>query len=280
MGSLASSLHQPRLMRISSLCHLLVFLFLGLSAPAGAHWTPGYISDVQSEKTERFYEIYLLAPNRQSGPSLRDIIFNPLSREFKEKYRDKFGDLDTSSISYRNSTWGGTSLNPKTLEEENLKRREFAEYMTKRLTEYHVDNYMKTQPQMRPVMQVKEKIQNVKVEVSKEVRMNIQYNFAGNTADVVLDNPWCESRFTVEMNPRSFGPSNPQEFRLWLAKKLDGQVKLNSNIAVTDGIAYADVTRGFSKYHLAATIGLSAAFKDSGTSARETKYILGFTHSY
>lgn len=240
----------------------------------------GYTNDVQSEKSQRFYEVYLLAPQRAKEPSLQDMIFNPLTKEFKEKYREKFGELDTGSISSRTSAMGGTTENPKALQDQTTQRKEFAEYMTKRLVEYHFDQYMKTQPQMKPVLEVKEKIQNVKVEVSKEVRMNIQYNFAGNTADVVLDNPWCESKLSIEMNPGSFGPSTPQEMRFWINKQINTRWRANTNLAMTDGIAYGDLTRSFVKWKLATTLGLSSAFKSGGTSPRETKYIVGLSHSF
>ena len=224
--------------------------------------------------------MYLFIPQIRKEPTLQEVIFSPLSQEFKEKYRERFGELDTSSMNYLYPEYGGSSENPQVLEAEDRKRREFAEYMTKRLVEYHVDNYMKTQPQMRPVMEVKQKIQNVKVEVTKDVRANIQYNFAGNSADVILDNPWCDSKLSLEMDPHAFGPTSPRETRVWLGKNINSHLRLNSNFALTDGIALAEMLRSFNRYHIGTSVGISSAFKDGGTSPREVKYLVGFSHSF
>lgn len=260
---------------------IFTYLFLFLAPALGLASTyPGYIRDVEAEKSQRFYEVYLFVPSTTKEKPLSEVIFNPLTREFKEKYREKFGDLDTESVTYRSSAIGGTSQTPLAIEEETKKRKSFAEYMTKRLMEYHVDNYMKTQPQMKPVMEVKEKIQNVKVEVTQEVRVNIQYNFAGNTADVIVDNPWCESKVSLEMDPNAFGPTDLEETKVWTSKDLNSYWKANSYLAMTDGIAYADVTRTFARSQIATTLGLSSPFKEGGTSAREVKYILGFSHAF
>jgi hypothetical protein len=242
----------------------------------------GYVSDVSAEKAERFYEVYLFVPTNK-GRSLQEMIFSPLSREFKEKYLEKFGEVDTESVVYHSHDFSVFDQNrghAVGLETENQKRKEFAEYVTKRLTEYHVDNYMKTQPQMAPVLEVKQRIQNVKVEVSKEVRLNIQYNFAGNNLDLIADNPWCDSKLAVEMDPHSFGPTSPQELRVWVGKNISHQMRLNSQIALTDGIVGGDIGRSFSKWNLASTLGVSTNFKSGGTSIRETKYLVGFSHSY
>jgi hypothetical protein len=240
----------------------------------------GYISDVQAERNERYYEVYLFVPHIQKQQTLQEYIFSPLTVEFKTKYKENFGEMDTDSIAFRAQSIGGITENPQIIEEQTAKRKKFAEYMTKRLIEHHVDQYMKTKPEMRPVLEAKEAIQNVKVEVTKEVRLNIQYNFAGNLADFIIDNPYCDSKVTLEMNPNAFGPSEILETRAWVSRPLTTTLRANTNLAVTDGIAYGDLTKSFPKYHLATTLGLSTPFKESGTSVRETKYIFAFSHAY
>ncbi len=267
-------------MRFSSLFFLLTAVLSFFKAPVWAATNDGYISNIEAERNERFYEVYLFIPNLRKEPSLQDMIFSPLTKEFKEKYRLTFGEIDTASISSRTQSMGGINVNPVVVEQENQKRKLFAEYMTKRLLEYHVDQYMKTQPQMRPVMEVKQKIQNVKVEVTKQVRLNIQYNFAGNTADIILDNPYCDSKFSLEMDPRAFGPTEVRESRAWVSRNLTSSIRANSNIAVNDGIVYGDLTKTYSRRNLATTLGLSTPFKPGGTSVRETKTIFAFSHVF
>ena len=262
-----------------------VLLFsLGFSqafGSVGSH-SQGYVSDVAGEKAERFYEVYLFVPNPKSR-TLQDIIFSPLTQEFKIRYLEKFGSVDTESIVYRSGNFSEFDQNYHQavgVESENSKRKEFAEYMMKRLTEYHFDNYLKTEPQLRPLMEVKQKVQNIKVEVSKEIRLNIQYNFAGNNLDLIADNPWCDSKLGIEMDPHSFVPTSPREMRLWLGKDLNRQLRLSSQLAMTDGIAGAELGRSISRWHILTTVGLTSPFKGGGTSVRETKYLVGFSHAY
>lgn len=263
---------------------LAAFGFFGISQPGQADETSfsGYVNDVSIEKNERYIEIYLYAPPKNLEPSLQEKIFSPLANEFKQKYRENFGQLDTESIQYLNAFHQldenrGASVQIQT---ENNTRKIFAEYMTRRLFEYHFDHYMKTKPEMRPVLEVKEKIQNVKVEVTKEVRLNIQYNFAANIVDLVMDNPYCDSKYSLEMNPRAFGPSNILESYLRLGKNLSKTVRVNSNASTTDGIVYADISKSFARWYLGTFVGIQAAYKGGGTTPRETKYLIGFSHSY
>ncbi len=263
---------------------LFLLLSLGFTQAFGSLETasPGYVSNVAAEKAERFYEVYLFASNPKSR-SLQDMIFSPLSKEFKERYLEKFGGVDSESIVYHSGNFSQFDQNFQQaigVEAENRKRKEFAEYMIKRLTEYHVDNYLKTEPQMRPLMEVKQRVQNIKVEVSKQVRLNIQYNFAGNNLDLIADNPWCDSKLAIEMDPHSFLPTAPRETRIWLGKDLNRQLRLNSQVAVTDGILGFDLSRSITHWHILTTLGASTAFKGGGTSVRETKYLVGFGHSY
>ncbi len=139
---------------------------------------------------------------------------------------------------------------------------------------------MKTKPEMRPLMEVKEQIQNVKVEVNKEIRLNIQYNVVVNYADIVIDNPYLESKLSLEMNPRSFGPSEIVESRIWLSKNLNSYWRANSNIATVDGISYGDITRYFPRQNAAVIVSASSYFRESGRSIRQSLYMLSASKTF
>ena len=261
---------------------LLFCLFIAQFALAEVAVYPGYTNDVESEKQERFQEVFLSVTMPSQDKSLQEMIFNPLATEFKERYRDRFGQVDTESLVYKQTNFG--ILDENTPSEatlaENQKRRDFAEYMTRRLVEFHFDKYMRTQPQMRPVMEVKEKIQNIKVEVTKETRLNINYNFAGNILDLILDNPYCDSRMSLEMDPKAWGPSDPREVHAWVGKNLNSVWRTNSHITYNDGIAYADLVRSFPKLHMSTSFGYSTFFREVGASTRQSNYLIGLSHSY
>lgn len=264
---------------------LLIFLsnLTGISAFAAAKPTEGYVDDVVKERSERFIEIYLLATPQPPETNLQAEIFNAkLSKEFRDRYQEKFGQMDTDSIIYQPTKFSMMDENRgavENIELENEKRRAFAEYMTKRLSEYHVDNYFKSQPNMRAVYEAKERLQNIKVQVNKNMRLNAQYSLAGNILDLIFENPWVDAKLALEMNPSSFGPSNVQESRIWLGHNLSKNTRLNSNAAFTDGIALVEFIRSFNN-NLSVSVGASTYFRNSGTSEREHRALVGLTHFY
>ena len=104
-------------MRISALIFILTAL-LGLATHAESQGAAsGYLSNVEAERNERYYEVYLFVPQSSKETSLRDMIFNPLTKEFKIKYREAFGDMDLTSITSRANEMGGTSANPLILQQ-------------------------------------------------------------------------------------------------------------------------------------------------------------------
>lgn len=210
------------------------FIALVIFAPIFGRANTGYLSSVHEERQQTFVEVYLAPPILFQGPPLEQRIFSPLSNEFKTKYSETFGAIDAGSLSFQTSQ--GLFLEDlrvvdTELEEETRRRRAFAEYMMKRLIEHHVDNYFKTDPTMRPLYEAKEKISNVQVQVSKEVRMNIRYDFSGNTLDFNVKNPWLDSKISIEMDPSSFGPSDVIDRKFWLGKNINTQTRLQFNYA-------------------------------------------------
>lgn len=245
---------------------------------------PGYTNDVLAEKNESYYEVFLfVTPPEKSN--LKDQIFSPLSKEFRTRYREVFGHLDTESISYQPTRLSAMDVNIKMTigtkaEAEQEKRKTFAEYMTKRLFEYHVDNYFKTQPQMRTVYEVKEKLQNVKVEVAKSVRFNMQYNLAGNIFDIILENPWLDTtKMSLEMDPKSFGPGKVQESRAWVGKSLSKTLSLSSEAALNQGYGAVYLTKRH-RWNLSTYVGSSFYFKHISGRTEETRALTGLSHSY
>jgi hypothetical protein len=248
---------------------------LGWAAPPA-----GYVQNIEQERQEQFVEIKMEVPRLQREKTFNDYIFSPLNSEFKAKYREMFGENDTRSIIYRNMTEGGTLIYPLAFEKETQERKLFAEYMIKRLMDYHVDQYMRTNPEMKPVMEVKERIQNVNVEVTKEVKLKIHYNIVGNYADINVENPYIESKLALEMNPRSYGPSSILEARAWFHKDLNKLWRSSSYLAAIDGIAYSDLTRHFPNHLASFTFGGSTPYRSEGRSARQNYYTMSVRRTF
>ncbi len=270
-------------MRVYPTLFFLISLFFSALSAAGNSFENGYISDVQAEKEERFYEIFLFSIPPVKSTNLKDIIFNrELSTEFKEKYREKFGQLDSESIVYQPTKFSILDENRGAIlsvEQTNNKRKEFAEFMIKRLVEWHLDNYIKKDPTMRPVYELKEKLSNVEVQVTKETKVNIRYSLSDNSADVIVDNPYVDSKLSLEMNPRQFGPGPIQEQKMVIEKQLDKRHRINTWATQTDGICSIEFIRLF-RGHWSTNLASTAAYKGGGTSSRETKYLVGFSHAW
>lgn len=244
----------------------------------------GYISNVKDEKYQRFYEVFLFVSPAIKERPLQDIIFNEkLSKEFQDRYREKFGQLDTESIVYQPTKFSvldenrGAVLNIVTA---NDNRKKFGEYMLRRLTEWHVDNYFKTDPTMRPIYEMKEKLSHLEVKVTKETTVNAQYNFSDNSLDVIADSPYFDSsKLTLIMNPSAIGPSNVDDEKISLSQLINKKIRINTTATNVDGIGTIEFVRAlkanWSTYYLT-----TAAYKSGGPSSRETRYLVGFSHVY
>lgn len=272
---------------------LAAFLFSTLAAlfipeiSLGAR-ADGYVSDVKLERQEKFREVFLFVKKPTAEKKLWDSIFNPqLSKEFRDKYREKFGQLDSESIVYQRSQT--TSFDPVRdnfnstdvrVAEQQRERRAFAEYMTKRLAEWHVDNYFKNEPSMRPVYELKETLSHMDVKVTKETKLEIQYNLTQNNIDFILSNPYLdETKMSVEMDPHSLGPSGTQENRLKLAKQLTPRTRLNNNWATIDGLTTFELLTRQTPV-LTTSMAVTAKYSSNGRAEGATRYLVGMSYSF
>ena len=268
---MAPGLHQSLIMK----CFLWISLLFELFFLTGALAAPsGYVKNISEEQDEVFSEIKFEVPRIRRELTFNEWLFNHLASEFKTRYRDFFGENDTRSIIYRTTLEGGTTLHPVAFEKETQQRKLFAEYMIKRLVDYHVDNILKTKPELRPIMEVKEKIQNVKVQVTKEVRLRIQYNIVNNYADIHLDNPYLESKLSLEMEPRQFGPTKPIEARLWLDKNINTLWRSSTYFALINDVARTDLVRQVPNHQASYGFGLQTPYKNELSSSRNKIYLV------
>lgn len=191
----------------------------------------GYLSDVDSERSVVYQKLKVVAkPKQNTGPELSERIFNArLKREFREKYREKFGRTSTENLintptpftvysglaeadseAANTATFRGNHLD---LYKENQR---FGSYMFRRLTEYHVDQYMRNRPVVQKVYQLKEKYSRVNLQFSKKVRLKVRYQIAENSLRMQLENPWLKNQLVIEMDSAALGPSQIIESTLSL----------------------------------------------------------------
>lgn len=178
-----------------------------------------YTNDIESERQNQFNEVILILPHIAEEQQGFQFLTATLSADFKEQYLLRY-----------QSQWSQTEVTQlemftaynRRVTEESARRREFADYMVKKLLEFHVDNFVKSDPIMRPLYEAKERFQNVEVKVNKSTKLNLKYSLVGNIFDIELENPYfVEAKITLRMNPQAFGPTSPYETEYRLTRKMD-----------------------------------------------------------
>lgn len=180
-------------------------------------YRPGYTDNVDDEVSGDPQEMLLVEkPAVLDGPSIHEKIFNDqLSREFIFKYQQQFGRTEQEEnyflINKQGYSNSGGVLTPT---QEDDARRAFAEYMMKRLIEFHGENIMKTDPQLRKVYEIKQAVSNVNVSIGPSTRFDMTYGFVGNTAVGTFTNSVATVQAVVSMEPSSLVPTAPKEVNL------------------------------------------------------------------
>ncbi|MGE4133723.1 MAG: hypothetical protein AB7F86_18950 [Bdellovibrionales bacterium] len=191
-----------------SLALILTLFFSGFAAAKdsslvnesyGSHY--GYVFDVADEKTRRDVEMVMLPQPPRRDKSLKEVIFNQkLSKEFVDQYEARFGRsqpeqvFNTVARSDDFNFYGGQTV---TVRQYQLYQEQYAEYMGRRLVEYHFDKWAKEDPEFRPIYEAKDKISNVNFQVRKGYKFKWRYNFAGPNMEARLENP-----YDVNLNAR------------------------------------------------------------------------------
>lgn len=193
---------------------------------------PGYLSSVKDERYARETEMVLFSPPPVSHGiwAGRPLVNDKLTREFQTQYELKFGHTEAErnlSTSNRFAFYEYPGGQMETIEAHTARQRQFGEYMFRRLVEYHLDEYAKSNPEVRPIYELKDRISNVNVQVKKGYRLRLRYSYSGNYVDARLENPYdVATKLTFQMK-EGMGPSEVQRtilsLRYGFSKRLSGE---------------------------------------------------------
>ncbi|MCS6838606.1 MAG: hypothetical protein NZ480_07135 [Bdellovibrionaceae bacterium] len=160
-----------------------------------------YTKDPKKERKEQFVEILLLPPHQSQQTPLFEIWYRPLAKEFKNRYQEIFiPEIGRGELMAQEQH---TAYNRKIFD-QSQRRQQFAEFMAKRLIEYHVDQYFRNDPSMRKVYEIKEQLQNVELKVSQEAKIHFHYSLTGNFLETIIQNPYFDELKVI----RRFGGNN------------------------------------------------------------------------
>lgn len=193
------------------------------AALSSANTAPaGYILDVETEISNDPVELVLFEkPEHLNGPSFNEKVFNhELSQEFIFNYQQVFGRTEQEESYYLVNRQGYffTGSGVLSSNQVDTARREFAQYMAKRLVEYHGENVMKTEPQFKKIYEIKQAVSNVNLAVNETTRFDMTYSFVGNTANMKMTHAISDAVCVVNMDPGSFAPTAPREITLMQQK--------------------------------------------------------------
>lgn len=247
----------------------------------GNHY--GYVQTVEEERQSTMTELPLLTAPALVGSNFHERIFNEkLIREFRDRYEEKFGRTEVersfnapNRFTYYNDLYGFRG----TPEEAADAQRQYGGFVFRRLIEYHVDNYAKNDPKLRPAWEAKERLKEFKVELA-QFRFDAQYSIAGNQLDIRLVNPYFPlTRVRLQMDPGRIGPAPVDETSLALGRPLIEKVFVEAHYRMMDGTVTFIERKPFTP-SLSGSLTQSTFTKPVGVSVRESKYLAGVSYQF
>lgn len=243
----------------------------------------GYLDSVAEERRARTVELVIVEKPVDKDPPLKELIFDAeLKSEFERRYTQEFGHTGIernveAPNRYDEFTYdNGTVV---TEEEDTFRKQRFGEFMVRRLTEHHVDQYIQTNPSTRQVYELKETVSKVKLEVKKGYSFKINYSYSGNTFAFELKNPVdLENQLLLIMDPDAVGPSTVEETLINLAYPVTRRVKLRTQYKFNDGIVDIIGERPI-RPGMTASITGTTYTKEEGISTRQHRILFGLSWS-
>lgn len=247
----------------------------------------GYLESTEGEREFSFTEIVLMKPPSRDR-SIKDKIFNKkLSDEFTQRYEDDFGrseaeqTLAQADIEFVSNS---TIIQRESEIKENRKEQKFGEYMSRRLIEYHFEQYAKEDPNVRPAWRAKERLSNVRLEVRKGYSFKGKYNLSSNELEAKLENPYdVDLSVRLIMDQDSFGPASIEDTATQVGVKLTPTIYSSLQYR-TEKQNFNFVTKKSLSPRLSVSMSiaylLESDLTESKSSRSANRYLLGLAWSY
>lgn len=228
----------------------------------GSH--PGYLFNVDEEKTKRDIEMVMLdKPKPLPEKKAVVLVDEKLTKEFQQQYQYRFGTTAAEQVINNPSRDGDyTYYNNHSLTYQQYLgyQRDFGNYMIRRLVEYHVDNWFKNDPDLKPIYQAKDKLSNMNVEVKGGYKFKFKYSLSGPSLDATLENPYkVETRLQVLMK----GLLTPRDEILSLGYNLNPRWKVETLYRTLEKLTQVVISRRLSKHTSVSVTGSSGLIQDT-----------------
>jgi hypothetical protein len=245
-------------------------------AAFGSHY--GYVSDVEEERNKRDIEL-VLPDNPPPRKTLSEALFNPkLTKDFQSEYEYRFGRSQAEQLLNspgQQDEYIYYTGHTVTIQEYQSAQRAFATYMGRKLFEYHVDNWAKNDPDLRPAYQLKDRVSNLNVKVKSGYKVNWKYNFAGPNMEVKVENPYdIEAKAHIDMN----GLLSPNEEIYSLGYPINPRTRVTGIYKRVDGLYQLIFTRQLTK-RISSSLTGSVDTRDEGPTIRQNLLLVGLSWS-
>lgn len=249
---------------------------------------PGYLDSVAEERHQKIEEMVLVPRPYEQEVNLKEVIFDDrLTDEFQSRYEDQFGRTEAEQIVFAPNRFDeyeyydanatvGLSVS---YEEDRRNKQKFAEYMMRRLSEHHVDQYFKSKPELQSIYELKDKVSKLNVEVKQGYKVRLNYSFSGNYLDVKIENPYeIETKVRMEMSEGASNGGGKQTI-LSLAKAVTPRVWMGSYLYTSEG-KYSLVTSRYMGSGVSISLTGTTNYKyPSNTYEGQQLVLLGFSWS-
>ncbi|MDB2426031.1 hypothetical protein N9W41_00640 [bacterium] len=194
----------------------------------------GYSRDSQGERYVITYELSELPVIEPGTQDLKYEIFTTkLVGEFDRKYKETFGENEIEqrfNTPVRSADIVYSTGQVVSLEEDFERQNIYGNFVVKRLTEYHIDEFANSNPSLRKVIELKKRMSHLNLEVKKGYKLSFNYSLSANSLDVKVKNPYdVYMRLSLKMDPDTFGPSEVLDEILYLGYSFENKTSLNAS---------------------------------------------------
>lgn len=266
---------------------IFILIFIGFNASArfsdethplhfGDHH--GYVGDVTEERNKRDIEMVMLDKPKSPPPPPGQKVFNEkLSKEFKDQYAYRFGQTNSEQLLQpkRDDQYLYYTGERLTVQQYADKQKQFAEFMVRRLTEFHIDDYAKHDRDFRQVYELKDRVSNLDVKVAS-YKFLWKYNFAGPSMDINVKNPY-DIDFKVRMEMDGI-ISSPSEYIYTVGYAINPRISTKFVHRQKDGLYQSIWSRRMTK-HISTSITGSVDTKVFGPVQQQNLFLVGLSWS-
>lgn len=236
---------------------------------------PGYVFDVEKEKTQHDEELVLVEEPKPLKPLKEKLFDEKVTKDIEQQYEQRFGFTpmeQTMNAPQKDDAYIYNGDPTVTQAQYISYQRSFGEYVARKVMENQADHFFKDSPSMKGVYKFKDAFSNASVQSSSGYKLNYHYNLSGNTSELTIENPYhVETRVTLQLGNFQY---RHMEETVNLGYNINELYRLDSYYKFYDGMLQLVATRKIAP-GLRASLTGSQTVRDEGPSIRQSLMMVG-----